>query len=156
MSANTANPFPEMDFTKVMSAFKIPAVNTEGIMAAHKKNVDALTSAGQLTFESVQEITKRQGEMISQGVEELTGITKDAAIPSSIEESTIKGAQAVKTVYQSVLANSWDLNDMAIKTTSKSLGLINKRVAESLDEVEDYFTKSVKPVSSPTKATDVS
>lgn len=156
MSANTANPFPEMDFTKVMSAFKIPAVNTEGIMAAHKKNVDALTSAGQLAFESVQEITKRQGEMISQGVEELTGIAKDAAIPSSIEESTIKGAQAVKTVYQSVLANSWDLNDMAIKTTSKSLGLINKRVAESLDEVKDYFTNPVKPVSSPTKATDVS
>ena len=155
MSANTANPFPEMDFTKVMSAFKIPAVNTEGIMAAHKKNVDALTSAGQLAFESVQEITKRQGEMISQGVEELTGITKDAAIPSSIEESTIKGAQAVKTVYQSVLANSWDLNDMATKATSTSLGLINKRVAESLDEVKDYFTNPVKPASSPTTATAV-
>ena len=153
MATKTPFPFPEMDFTKVMSSFKVPAVDVKAVMAAHQKNVDALTSAGQLAFEGVQEIAKRQGEIIRQGVEEFTGATKNATASDSIEESAVAGAKTVKTHYQSALANTWDLNDMASKTTSKSLGVINKRVAESLDEVKDYFTK---PVSTPAKPTATS
>ena len=141
MATNNAYPFPEMDFTKVMSSFKMPAFDVKAVMAAHQKNVDAFTNASQLAFEGVQEIAKRQGEMIRQGVEEATGAAKTTKAPGSIEETAANGAETFKTIYQSALANTWDLNDMASKTTSKSLGVINKRVAESFDEVKGYFGK---------------
>lgn len=148
MATNPTYPFPEMDFTKVMSSFKMPALDVKAVMASHQKNVDAFTNASQLAFEGVQEIAKRQGEMIRQGVEDATGVTKAAKAPGSLEETAVTGAETFKTIYQSALANTWDLNDIASKTTSKSLGVINKRVAESLDEVKGYFGK---PASTPAK-----
>ena len=153
MATNPAYPFLEMDITKVMSSFKMPVVNVKAVMASHQKNVDAITNASQHAFEGVQEIAKRQGEMIRQGVDDITGTAKNAKALDSLEETAVIGAETFKTLYQSALANTWDLNDMASKTTSKSLGIINKRVAESLDEVKDYFAK---PDSTPAQTTTAS
>ena len=42
------NPFLDMDVQKMMGEFKLPNVDVDAVVAAQKKNIEALTSANQL------------------------------------------------------------------------------------------------------------
>mgnify|MGYP002725681163 CR=1 FL=1 len=136
-----AKAFNAQDFTKAFSAIKSPAVDVKALMECHQKNLEAFTSAGQVALEGAQELAKRQGDMVRKGVEELSSAAADNMTVGSVEDKTVKGAEMVKSTYQSVLSNLWDLGDLASKSSTKSVGVINKRVAESLDEVKGFFPK---------------
>ena len=59
-----ANPFAEMDFTKVMAEFKLPHVNVEALVTAQRKNFEAIAAANQLAIEGFQAVAKRQGDIV--------------------------------------------------------------------------------------------
>ncbi len=126
----------DIDVTKVLSTSKIPSINFEAAMASQRRNFEALTEANKPALESIQVLARRQGEMMSQGVEEFSGALSELASPGSFEEKTVKQAEFAKTVYQKVLANFWELGELVTKSGSRTFGVINKRVADSLDEVK--------------------
>jgi hypothetical protein len=55
---------------------------------------------------------------------------------TTFEDRAVKNAEFAKSVYQKTLANLWDLGEMVTKSNSRAFGVINKRVADSLDEVK--------------------
>ena len=69
--ADYKNPFADMDVQKMMGEFKLPNVDVDAVVAAQKKNIEALTSANQLAVEGMQAIARRQAEIMRQTVEEL-------------------------------------------------------------------------------------
>jgi len=133
--------FSGQDFTKAFSAIKSPAIDVKALMECHQKNLDAFTSAGQMALEGAQELAKRQGDMVRKSVEELSSAATENMTADSVEDKTVKSAEMMKATYQNVLSNLWDLGDLASKSSTKSVGVINKRVAESLDEVKSLFPK---------------
>ena len=58
--ADYKNPFADMDVQKMMGEFKLPNVDVDAVVAAQKKNIEALTSANQLAVEGMQAIARRQ------------------------------------------------------------------------------------------------
>ena len=149
--------FTKMDFTKMMSdvnisGFKIPTFNVEALAATQKKNLEAFTSASQMAVEAAQEIAKRQSEIMTKSFEEMTSVAKDVSTPGNIEDQTVKSAEILKTAYQTNLSDIWDLGELSSKSVTKSFGVINKRVAESLDEVKGYFKAPAKAKAPTTSA----
>lgn len=126
----------DVDVTKFLSTFKIPSINFESAMASQRKNFEALTEANKLALESIQVLARRQGEMMSEGVEDFSGALSELVSPGSFEEKAVKQAEFAKTAYQKTLANFWELGELVTKSNSRTFGVINKRVADSLDEVK--------------------
>ena len=62
-------PFADFDPARFMADFKIPAFDAEGAMALHRKNVEAMTAAGQTAFEGAGAFMRRQGELAREAVE---------------------------------------------------------------------------------------
>jgi phasin family protein len=126
----------EFDVSKYFSGLKAPSINFQALAASQRKNFEAIASANKVALEGMQEIARRQSEMVTQGVEEVTGAVSDLMSATTFEDRAVKNAEFAKSVYQKTLANLWDLGEMVTKSNSRAFGVINKRVADSLDEVK--------------------
>ena len=134
--AKTSNPAFDIDMTKFMSGMKVPSINFQAIAATQRKNFEALAAANKMAFEGLQEIARRQSEIVTSGVEDISGAVTGLFSATSFEDRAVKQAEFAKSVYQKALANFWDLGEMFTKSNSRTFGVLNKRVADSLDEVK--------------------
>jgi len=126
----------DIDMTKFMSGMKIPSINFQAFAASQRKNFEALAAANKMAFEGLQEIARRQSEIVTSGVEDISGAVSNLMTATTFEDRTVKQAEFAKSVYQKALANFWDLGEMVTKSNSRTFGVLNKRVADSLDEVK--------------------
>ena len=129
------------DFNKMFGGFKLPVPDVETLMASQRKNVEALTEANRTVVAGMQAIMRRQGEILSEtmstatsAVQELTGIT-------SAQEFTAKQVDLTKTAFEKAFANIHELADAVVKSADEALDIINKRIAEGLDEVKELAAK---------------
>lgn len=135
MAKGNNTPF-DVDMTKFMSGMKVPSVNFQAFAASQRKNFEALAAANKMAFEGLQEIARRQSEIVTSGVEDISGAVTNLLAATTFEDRAVKQAEFAKSVYQKALANFWDLGEMFTKSNSRTFGVLNKRVADSLDEVK--------------------
>jgi len=141
---NGKNPFfPDVDLTKVMADFRLPTVDVDAVVAAQRKNIEALTQANQLAVEGVQAVARRQVEIARQAVEEYTSLLRELSTPVAPEDRLAKQVDVVKGALEKGLANAREIADLATKANTEAFNVINKRFAEGLDEVRDFAKKRV-------------
>jgi phasin family protein len=58
---------------------------------------------------------------------------------ANVDERLAKQAEAVKSLFETAVANTNELATMVQKTNSEAVTVISKRVAENLDEVKAVF-----------------
>lgn len=132
-----ANPFAEMDFTKVMGEFKMPSVNVEALVNAQRKNFEAIAAANQLAIEGFQAVAKRQADIVREAIESLTKAGQELSNAGQAPDARVaKQVELAKVGYEKALSNLRELSEMLVKSNSEAFGVINKRVTEALDEVK--------------------
>jgi phasin family protein len=144
MAAKQAEQFFDFDVAKYMGDFKVPGVDVETIVANQRKNIDALTQANKLAFEGLQNVVKRQVEILRQTMDEVAQVSKDFSEPSSPQDKAAKQAEFAKDAFERALSNARELAEMIAKANSEAFDLLNKRFTQSLDEAREVFTKAGK------------
>ncbi len=144
MSKPTAFPMFQTDITKLLADFKVPGVDFEPMIAAQKKNIEALTEANQLVIAGVQAVMKRQAEILQGSMEQARTVASEIMVPGVPEAKLAKQAEVVQTAFQGALANMKELADMVTKSNTEAANVITKRVSESLDEVKAAVVKVAK------------
>jgi|SRR5690606_33623545 phasin family protein len=129
------------DLTKVMADFRVPTLDVDAMVASQRKTIEALTQANQVAVEGVQAVARRQVEMARQTIEDLTGLFREIAQPGTPEEKLAKQAEAAKNALEKGIANARELAELVAKANTEAFDVLNKRVAEGLDEVRDYAKK---------------
>jgi phasin family protein len=129
------------DVTKVMADFRVPAVDVDAVVASQRKTIEAFTQANQLAVEGVQAVARRQVEIARQSVEEFTSFFREISQPGTPEDKLAKQAEVMKGALEKGLANARELAELATKANTEAFNVLNKRVAEGLDEVRDFAKK---------------
>jgi phasin family protein len=135
------NPFFDFDFTKALNDFKVPGVDVDALVAAQRKNIEALTQANQLAVEGVQAVARRQIEIARQAIDEFSALVREFSTPSSPEVSLAKQAEFSKVALEKGVANAKELAEMVTKANTEAFNVLNKRVTESFEEVREFATK---------------
>ncbi|PWV63448.1 phasin family protein [Plasticicumulans acidivorans] len=134
--------FSKFDVSKMLGDVKIPGVDVEAIMASQRKNVEALTTANKVALEGMQAVAKRQAEIVSQAMAEVSALAKDlSTLSSNPQELTAKQAQLAKDAFEKALANARELAEMVSKSNTEAFAVINQRVNESLEELKSLVAK---------------
>jgi phasin family protein len=141
MARDAANPFFDMDVTKIMSEFKVPGVDFDAVMSSQRKNMEALTSANQLVVEGANAVARRQAEIMRQTMEEFVRGTREMMSSGSLEDRTARQAELAKASFERALSNMRELADMIAKSNNEAVDVINRRIGESLDEIRDMMQK---------------
>lgn len=143
----TKMPFGEFDFAKMfempkqMGDFKFAPVDMEGLVAAQRKNVEALAQANQLAVESFQAVARRQSEIFRSVMEEAATAMRDVMAAGSPEEKAAKQADLMKDAFQRAISNTREMSELLAKSQYEALDVVQKRVMESLDELKSLIAK---------------
>ena len=132
------------DITKMLAEFKLPGVNIDVMVAAQKKNIEALSEANQVVIAGARAVLKRQAEILQVSMEQARAIASDIMVPGSPEAKIAKQAELVQTAFQAALANMKELAEMVTKSNTDAANVINKRVRESIEEVKSAIAKTSK------------
>jgi phasin family protein len=143
MAKQSAYPFPETDFTKIFSEFRVPGFDAEALMAAQRRNIEAVTTANQLAIEGVQAVVRRQTEILRQMVEESSSSLRELVSTGAPEKKIAQQTDIVKASFEKTLANLRELTEMIAKSNTEAADILAKRVGESLTELKTALQPKV-------------
>lgn len=128
------NPFGNFDFAKILGEFKVPHLDADQLMAAHKRNIEAVNRANSLAFEGLQALARRQTELMSQTMQEVRRATEEISSAGAPEDKIAKQAELTKRGFENALAAAKELAEMMAKSQNEALDVINQRITGALDE----------------------
>ncbi len=140
-------PFGDFDFAKMfempkqMGDFKFAPVDMEGVVATQRKNIEALAQANQLAVESMQAIARRQSEIFRSMMEEASSAMREVMAAGSPEEKAARQTEIVKDAFQRAVQNMRELAELVAKSQTEAMDVVQKRVADSLDEIKTVIAK---------------
>jgi hypothetical protein len=84
--SNAGTPF--IDVTKLLEKFKLPGIDINAIDQAQRKDVEALTKANQIVYESMLALARRVAEILTQAMSEWQGAVAGMAGNNPAEMAT--------------------------------------------------------------------
>jgi phasin family protein len=141
MAAKQPEQIFDFDISKYLGDFKVPGVDVETIVTNQRKNIEAVTQANKLAYDGLQNVVKRQIEILRQTMDEVAQVTKDISEPGTAQDKAAKQADFAKDAFERALSNARELAEMIAKANSDAFDLLNKRFTQSLDEARDVFLK---------------
>ena len=141
MSAKPTNSLFNVDPAALFAQFKVPGVDVESILATQRKNIEALTKANQVAVEGLQAIGRRQVEIIRSSLTDSAAQMRDLFQTLKPEERVAKQTEIAKKGIEKAIADARELAEIVSKAQNEAFEVLNKRLSESLDEVQTLVTK---------------
>lgn len=132
--------FKDYDLSKYFPQSSLPDIDPAALMAAQKKNMDALVEANKAAAAGYQDLFKKQMAMFE---ETLTAAQKQAAnldttvTPGSAE----KQGEYVKAAFEKAVENMTLLAQEAQKANASAFSTVSARIEENMKEMKDLAGK---------------
>lgn len=123
------------NLTKMLEQFKLPGVDTQEILEARRKDIEALAQANQALLDGMQALANKQGELLKVAMEDIQSAVKGAAGGAGVGDPAKQGELARKA-YEKVLGDMKDLAEIARSSQADAMVKITQRGTEHLDEVK--------------------
>lgn len=121
--------FPKFDLPRM------PNVDAEAMMAAQRRNMEALTSASQILADGVKTFAQRQTEIFQARMSSF-GQTVEAAIKAK-EPAAVDGSlDAAKRAYEQMVADAKELVEIVTKAQMEAMQVMNHCVLANFDDLK--------------------
>lgn len=121
-------------------------VDFNQLFSTQRRNIEALSAANQAVVEGAQAVSRRQAEVIRDSVESTLKASKDMMTGGSPETSMSKQADFARSFFESTLSNLREMSEMITKSSFEAFDVLNRRAAESMEEISAASAK-VAPTS---------
>jgi phasin family protein len=133
---------PDFDVMKALAEFKMPGMpDVEALAAAQRKNLEALSAANRIALEGAQAVARRHMEILQQSATEMTDAFRALTGQESPQAKATRQAELLKSGYEKAVANMKELADLIQKSNAESVGVLNQRFTESMEEVKSLAAK---------------
>ncbi len=124
------------------AAFAMPNVDVDALMAAQRRNVEALTATNQIAADGAKTFAALQSDILRRTMDGYAAAVSDLLSVSDPKTGAVKQAALAKDSFEKSVDDVRELTAIATVTQAKTLDVINKRVAESLDEFQAIAKKA--------------
>jgi phasin family protein len=148
MPATSTSSFPpsfvtDYDFKKIFSEMKVPPMpDMEAVLAAHKRNLEALSEANRVALEGAQAVARRHMEIMQSTMAGLTDTLKSMSVNEAPASRAAKQAELLKQAYENAVSNTRELGDLIQKSNAEAMGKLNHRFSEAMTEMKTLFKKT--------------
>ena len=131
------NPFAEI--SKMMEQFKIPGIDMGSMLETQRKNIEALTQANQMAYAGMQELARRQAEVLQQTMVQCQSAMTQMA--TSNPANMAGQADVARQVFEKAIAGMRELAEAAAKSQTQAWEVIQKRTQENIAQI----TRQMQP-----------
>ena len=128
----TKSEFPFADFNQILQNYKVPGVDMEQFIAAHQKNIQAITDANKVAAEGMQKIFQHQANLLQQTMAEF----QNSGAPMTSTKSNQEQADALKQAFEKALGNMREMAEMATASQTEAFKIVQKRYEDSLADLK--------------------
>ena len=115
----------------------VKPVDTEAVMAAHRRNVEAMTNAGQILADGARSFTQRQSEIMQARMSEFSSKAETYMKPQKPGEMDVQGSvDEAKSAYEQTITDARELMEIVAKAQSDALHVINQCMLANLEEMK--------------------
>jgi len=134
---------PDFDFSKLFADMKLPAMpDMEAVLAAHKRNLEALSEANRVALEGAQAVARRHMEIMQSTMTSLTDTMKGMSVTDKPADRAAKQAELLKQAYENAVSNTRELGDLIQKSNTEAMQKLNHRFSEAMTEMKTLFKKA--------------
>jgi phasin family protein len=127
----------DFDFSKIIDQFKVVGTGYTPVLETYRKNIEALTKAGQLVTEGLQTIADNQRKMLASAMKDVAQSTRDFIDVKSPQERIARQTAITKEAFEKGVDHLREVSEILLKSTRESMDLINSRVSESLEDLKE-------------------
>ncbi|MCH8953042.1 MAG: phasin family protein [Proteobacteria bacterium] len=128
--------------TEMFGAAKLPGVDTDAVMAAQKKNVEALIEANQVVIAGYQDLYKRQVALFEAAVAETKDkLSQPQGQPLTADQAS-QSVEAMKTAFEKAAADVKELAEVAQKANTGAFEIVKARAEEAAAEFKAAAEKT--------------
>ena len=139
---DTKNPFG--DFDSMFKQMKLPGLDMDAMMAAYRKNVEAVTAATRVANEGMLALVKRQAEIVRDALEQMRVVGSELSSVKDAKELAERQTEIAKQTFDKAATNMKELADMMTKANTASLEIIQSRMNDGMTELQDLMKKVIK------------
>ena len=138
--ADASQAFTDM-FRKMGEQLKVPSFDMTKIMEHHQKNIEAMTRSWQAMAGGATAIANKQREIFEATVKDITEMAKDFKPTGSPQDILTKQTEFAKKAMEAAIANTRDIAELAQKSGSEAITIIQGRMKESYEEIKSTLEK---------------
>ncbi|MDQ2803114.1 MAG: phasin family protein [Pseudomonadota bacterium] len=131
------------DFSKMFEGARMPGmVDMDTMLAAYRRNMEALSTANRVALEGAQQVARRHMEIMQQTMGEMTEAMRSLTSAESPQDRAGKQAEMLKGAYDRAVTNMRDLADLIQRSNGEALNVLNQRFTEAIDEAKTMMEKT--------------
>ena len=131
------------EFARMFAEMKLPAMpDMHALMEAHRRNLETLSAANRVALEGAQAVARRHMEIMQQSMTELSETMQALTSAEGPQAKAAKQTELMKRAYERAVSNMRELRDLIQRSNGEALELLNRRFAESLDEVQSLIRQA--------------
>lgn len=128
---------PEFDIKKLMGDMKLPPMpDMETVLAAYKRNLEALTEANRVALEGAQTVARRHMEIMQSTMSGLSSTMKELSATQTPATRAAKQAALLRKAYEDAVSNTQELGDLIKKSNAEAMNKLNQRFSEAMSEMQ--------------------
>lgn len=127
----------------IFTAAKMPVLDTDALMTAQKKNVDALIEANKVATSGYQDLYKRQVALFEAAVDQAKGMMADVKAQPLTAEQATQNIDKIKAAFEKTAADLNELAEMAQKANAGAFEVVKARADEAVAEFKVAADKMV-------------
>jgi len=135
---------PFTDFTKLLEQYKLPGVDMSALIAARRKDIEALTEANKVAYAGMQALVQKQTEILSKSMQDMQAATQKMTASGNPADVMTKQGEFVQQGLQTAFNNMRELAEMAQKAQAEALAVITRRAEQSMEEARNLMKDAGK------------
>jgi phasin family protein len=133
--------FKTNDFAKQFASLKMPGLEPEALIAAQKKNMEALVRANQAAAAGYQDLFKKQVAIFEETMAEAQKHMKSFDTTKIDPEAARVQADLARAAFEKALANMQLLAESAQKANTDAYEIVSSRIQESMGELREMAAR---------------
>ncbi|WP_050929765.1 phasin family protein [Aestuariivita boseongensis] len=134
MASSDKNPFLDM-FTDFGKSMNLPAPDINGMMEYHRKNLQALQAATQVSSSTAQALLDQQRTALEQTLAEIAETIQDATAGADPADMAQTPMELARKAFEATLQNSREMAEIVQKGNADAFQVLKDRVMESVEEL---------------------
>jgi phasin family protein len=127
-------------FTKLAEDLKLPRVDTEKLIEAHRKNIDALARSAEAASEGAKALAAKQREIVEEAIRETSAMVRDFKLESP-QDALAKQSELARRAFEAAIRNTGDVAQLVQKSSADALRIIQERMQQSFEEIRGSVEK---------------
>ena len=140
MMATQSFQMPTFDMSKMANMPMMPMMkpmDPNAMMAAQRRNIEAMTNAGQILADGARSFTQRQSEIMQARMSEFSSKAETYMKPQKPGEMDVQGSvDEAKSAYEQAVTDARELMEIVAKAQADAMQVMNRCMLANLEELK--------------------